>query len=227
MQDLDYSVYYGRYHEDNAAYGAAMAAHTATFLRPLLSEDRSGLALDVGCGYGFALMGLRQLGFESVEGVEVSEQQAHRARQNGFKVDVVDDTAAWVTARPNRYSTILLLDVLEHVPPADQVPLLQAIRAALVPGGRLIVQVPNASSILASRWRYNDHTHFSSFTEHSLYFVLKNADFDEIRISAEKGIGRFPKRLWRRGAIQSLRKYIVRWCWLSRLQGRNAAGAAG
>jgi hypothetical protein len=49
---------------------------------------------------------------------------------------------------------VLLLDVLEHFPNEQQIPLLAAIHRSLVPGGRLIVKTPNANSIVASRWRY-------------------------------------------------------------------------
>jgi hypothetical protein len=48
---------------------------------------------------------------------------------------------------------------------------------ALEPGGCLICQVPNASSGIASRWRYGDWTHHCSFSETSLDFVLYNAGF--------------------------------------------------
>ena len=42
--------------------------------------------------------------------------------------------------------------------------------------------VPNANSALASRWRYVCWTHCTSFTEHSLDFLLYNSGFREIEI---------------------------------------------
>jgi SAM-dependent methyltransferase len=214
MNDLDYSLYYGRFHPDSEAHTEVMAKHMVAELEPLLPLDRHGPVLDIGCGYGFAMLALRKLGFESVQGVEVSSQQADRARRNGLDVDVIDDPSKWLAQRSTNFSAVLLLDVLEHLPIGEQVPLLRSIYRCLTPGGRVIIQVPNANAILAVRWRYSDFTHCSSFTEHSLYFVLKNAGFDDIQIGAEKGIGRFPKRLWRRNARIALRKYLVRWCWL-------------
>ena len=44
--------------------------------------------------------------------------------------------------------------------------------------------------------------------------IVKNAGFDNLSISAEKGIGRFPRRIWRRENWPQIRKWIVRWCWL-------------
>ena len=78
-----------------------------------------------------------------------------------------------------------------------------------------MLTVPNANSILASRWLYNDYTHYSSFTEHSLAFVLKNACFANIWLDNAKGVGPFPKwALRKRRHWGLLRKWLVRWCWL-------------
>jgi hypothetical protein len=113
---------------------------------------------------------------------------------------------------------VLLLDVLEHVPVPQQIAFLRAIHGSLVKGGQLIVQVPNANSMLAARWRYNDFTHHSSFTEHSLYFVLKVSGFAEARAEAVKSIIRPSLRFWKREvrstAKAAWRRFLVRWFWV-------------
>jgi SAM-dependent methyltransferase len=146
--------------------------------------------------------------------LEMSAEQAQRSRNAGFEVVVTDDTIAWLKAHSGQFAFASLLDVLEHVPTGLQIEFARAIHEALQPGGKLFLTVPNANAVLSARWRYIDFTHHSSFTEHSLYFVLKNAGFDQINIDASKGLGRFPKRLWQRHARQLLRRWIVRWCWL-------------
>ena len=217
-RDLDYSIYYGRYHSDSAAHAEGMAERLKQELAPMLPEDRKGAVLDIGCGYGFALLALKKLHFENIEGVEVSAQQADRARSFGLNVDVVEDTRSWLVSRTQRFSVVMLLDVLEHVPVSEQIPLLRAIYGSLAPDGRLIVQLPNANAILSARWRYNDFTHYSSFTENSLYYVLRNAGFNDIKINVEKGLVRPSMRLWRKNVRASftilLRRYLVRWFWL-------------
>jgi SAM-dependent methyltransferase len=210
----DYSIYYSHYHDDSEAHAEAMAASLVELLKNDVPADRSAKILDVGCGYGFALRALRSLGFSALEGLESSPQQSERCRAAGFPVEVAEDSVAWLGAHAGKFDCVLLLDVIEHVPVALQIDFVRAIHQCLAPGGRLIVTTPNANAILAARWRYNDHTHHSSFTERSLHFVLKNAAFDPISIDASKGIGRFPRRLWRRSAWPMARKWIVRWCWL-------------
>ncbi|MEO7741967.1 MAG: class I SAM-dependent methyltransferase [Usitatibacter sp.] len=210
----DYSIYYSHYHDDSEAHAQAMAACLVELLNNDVPANRSARVLDVGCGYGFALRALRSLGFSALEGLESSPQQAERCRAAGFRVKVTSDSVAWLSSCEGQFDCVLLLDVIEHVPVALQIEFLRAIHGCLAPAGRLIVTTPNANAILAARWRYNDHTHHSSFTERSLHFVLKNAGFDPIAIDAPKGIGRFPRRLWRRSAWSMARKWIVRWCWL-------------
>jgi len=214
MRPIDYSIHYSRFHDDSDAHAETMAGGLRNLLASHLPGKRDSAILDVGCGYGFALRALRGLGYTALKGLEISPQQAERGRGTGFDVEIVVDTATWLHAHPSCYDCVLLLDVLEHVPMAAQIDLLHAILVALKPGGRIVLTTPNANSILASRWRYIDYTHHGSFTEHSLYFVLKNAGFESIMIDASKGIGRMPRRLWRRDMRLAWRKWFVRWCWL-------------
>lgn len=210
----DYSIHYQRFHDDSETHAMEMAEWLGIYLKDDLPEDRSLPVLDVGCGFGFALRALRASGFSDVRGIEISAQQAEIARRGGFEVPVVSDTTAYLQENRGRFGLILLLDVLEHVPVPAQMNLARALREALRPGGRLILTVPNANSPLAARWRYIDFTHYSSFTEHSLFFVLSNAGFGKIKMDNSQGIGAFPKRWWQREQRDALRKWLVRFAWL-------------
>lgn len=214
MGDIDYSIYYARFHDDSDAHAELMARMMSRVLEPHLPSDRAARVLDVGCGYGFSLRAMRTFGFADLCGVELSPQQAARCQRAGFNVEVSDDTVGWLEARPAEFDFVILLDVIEHVPVPEQIRFMKAIHTSLRPNGRVVVTTPNANAILAPRWRYNDYTHHCSFTEHSLFFVLRNAGFDRIRIDASKGIGRFPWKFWRRNSRVKLRKWLVRWCWL-------------
>lgn len=214
MSDFDYTIHYSRFHDESETHAESMAAWQRALLEPYCPKNRDLPVLDIGCGYGFAMRALQHLGFAAIEGVELSTQQARVATNAGFTVHVTEDTEKFLLARSNTYKFILLMDVLEHLPVNKQIALLRAIHGALIPSGRLFVTVPNANAILASRWRYIDFTHYSSFTEHTIQFVLRNAGFEQVRISSEKGIGRFPRRFWRKVEREKVRKWIVRWCWL-------------
>jgi len=214
MNEYNYSLHYRNWHDESPAHHKEMSAWKAEQIRPHLKLSPEARILDVGCGFGFALGGLRQLGYQNISGVEQSQQQATVCRQAGFDVDVTDDTQAWLKTRPQQFDAVLLFDVLEHVHASIQIDFLRAIHSCLRPGGIVLLTVPNANAILSARWRYIDYTHFSSFTEYSLSFVLENAGFQRPWIDNEKGIGRFPRRIWRRRNWPAMRKWFVRWCWL-------------
>jgi 2-polyprenyl-3-methyl-5-hydroxy-6-metoxy-1,4-benzoquinol methylase len=214
MNNYDYSIYYRRFHDDSQMHAETMARMMGNLLQAHLPKERSAPIIDVGCGFGFALRAMRNFGYTNLLGLEMSPEQAKMSRNAGFNVVVTDDTIAWLDTNREQFAFAALLDVLEHVPIHRQIEFTRAIHQALQPGGKLFLTVPNANSILSPRWRYNDYTHHSSFTEHSLYFVLKNAGFDQIKIDPSKGLAQFPWRLWRRHARHSLRRWIVRWCWL-------------
>jgi len=212
----DYSIHYARFHEEGREHAERMAAHILAEIEPSLPPEigRSGEVVDIGCGYGFGLLALKRLGFTHVLGLEISEQQALRARSLGLDVLVPGDVGAWLEANRARFSVALLLDVLEHIPEDRQIEFARSIYTSMGSGSRLLVQVPNASSIIASRWRYIDYTHTTSFTEHSLFYILRNAGFDRIDISAEKGLRRPSLRLWRGAARTSWKRWVIRWLWL-------------
>ena len=209
----DYSLHYARFHVDSPQHTTQTAASLAWWLNAWLPDDKAARIIDVGCGHGYAMLAAKQLGYPNISGLELSEQQAQKARLNGLVVADTDDTVRSLHESPQSYECILLLDVLEHVPVPEQIDFLRACRTALKPGGRLILTVPNASATVAPRWRYIDYTHHSSFTEHSLNFVLLNAGFESVVLEKDRSPRRFPLRVWRRSWIALFRKWLVRFFW--------------
>ncbi len=181
---FDYTHYYQRYHPDTPEHRRAMVQYCNRVLAPFLPVSKDAHVLDIGSGGGFALLALREAGFQNIEGVESDEGQANRCRKLDLHVRKIDDTIAFLESVKSDYSLVLLFDVLEHFPREQQLLMLQAIHAALKPGGRLVCTVPNANSTLAARWRYNDWTHHTSYTEISLDFLLHHAGFEQPEISA-------------------------------------------
>jgi SAM-dependent methyltransferase len=159
-----------------------MSAFYRRVLGPHLSGRKDTRVLDVGCGGGYALMALRELGYTNLAGVESDAGQVASCAAKGLGVAQVADTAAFLRSRAGSYDLLLCLDVIEHIPHGEQLPFAAALAAALAPGGTLVCSVPNANSTLAGRWRYNDWTHHGSFTEHSLDLLLHSAGFADITV---------------------------------------------
>ena len=192
---IDYTRYYLKWHSDTPEHQADTTTFYKRILGEHLPEDRTAKILDVGCGMGFALWTLHELGYSSISGVDCDVGQVASCQRKGLNVALVEDTVDFLSARPFTFHTILALDVIEHVPVNQQLAFVHAIATALLPEGKLICTVPNANSAIAERWRYNDWTHHSSFTEHSLDFLLYNGGLDEIVISEVEALVR-PRYWW-------------------------------
>lgn len=179
---MDYTRYYLKWHQDTPAHRAALATHYQRILKPYLPENPAADILDVGCGMGFAISALQDLGYQKLEGVDLDKNQVALAKKAGLPVKWTDNSLSFLKERVATKDLILCLDVLEHVPRCEQPAFASAICKALRFGGRAILSVPNANSALAPRWRYNDWTHETSFTEHSIDFLLFNSGFSKISV---------------------------------------------
>ena len=91
------------------------------------------------------------------------------------KSQVDELVKAAVTAATAEVSKTALEQKVQDL--SRQIETLRRIHTALAPGGRLIVQVPNASSIIAPRWQYQDFTHHCSFTELSFSIYVSVRSF--------------------------------------------------
>ena len=79
--DIDYSRYYRRYHDDSDRHFGEALGCAAAKLAPLLPTDRKARILEIGCGMGFALGALQQLGYADIEGVDADGGQIAAARR--------------------------------------------------------------------------------------------------------------------------------------------------
>jgi SAM-dependent methyltransferase len=142
------------------------------------------------------LRDLRAMGYEALTGFEPDPTLAGNAREMGFPVENGPSTVDFLNAHAASFDVVLLMDVLEHIPRADQIGVLTAINRALRPGTRLICSVPNAGSAIAAYWLYNDFTHVCSFTVDSLTFALEQAGFSSVRCTGPEFFPRPRYTFW-------------------------------
>ena len=148
--------------------------------RGWLPLDPQAEVLDVGCGGGQLIQVMRRLGYVNCEGVDISEQQVQKAQAAGLKVSQ-GNVLEFLRAAPGRWELILAIDILEHLLKDEAVEFLNLARAALKPGGRLVLQMPNPNGLAGMRVRYGDFTHEISMSPDCATRLLDLFDYTGIK----------------------------------------------
>jgi len=164
-------------------------------LKKYLPLSRAAFCLDLACGAGYFLYFLRQQGYKNICGVDVSPEQVKLARQVCNDVHEGDILEFLVNGR--KYDLITMFSIIEHLTRDEAILMLDAVYAALRPGGQLIMILPNADSPFAAHMRYGDVTHEVIYNKGSLSSLLKICGFVDCRAL---GTGPIP-----RGVISSIR----------------------
>ena len=137
----------------------------------------TGPLLDIGCGDGLFLYELRRLGW-TVAGLEMDAQAAVAARQYGL--DVRDGVVEAPPFPHTSFSVVRMWHVLEHVRNPQLV--LAAARRLLMPGGELILGIPNADGLyrqcFGRRWAGWDlPRHLGHFSPRTIRQLLEHEGF--------------------------------------------------
>lgn len=137
-----------------------------------------GRLLDVGCGTGAFLAAAREAGFEVV-GTELSRVAAETARGR-FGIDVrVGPFVGKQFGGGERFDVITMIHVLEHM--RDPAATLATARRLLVPGGVVVIEVPNRRAVAARlpgpgrRAIYDLPLHLHHFTPPSLRRLVEGS----------------------------------------------------
>src|SRR3954468_15453789 len=123
----NYSAHYAKFHPDDPSHRHGLKLLHRRMLEPLLPSDRKAPILDVGCGRGYVIQDLQELGYTNVSGIDQDAGQVEFARANGLPVTHATHTETFLAENRAMYATILLMDVLEHVPHDAQPGMLQSI----------------------------------------------------------------------------------------------------
>jgi 2-polyprenyl-3-methyl-5-hydroxy-6-metoxy-1,4-benzoquinol methylase len=156
--------------------------HVRFVTKALKSSGEQGLVLDVGCGGGLFLRLMRERGYRAA-GLDLSPGAASTAwRKQG--VPVVCGSLERAPFAGGSCAAVTMFHVLEHL--SDPASYLEAAHTLLKPGGRLIVQTPNAASwqffLLGEYWTGLDvPRHLIDFRACDLETLIESAGFEVIR----------------------------------------------
>ena len=128
------------YSRSTLEYGAEIPALRATYGRYLAKASRyagrKGALLEIGCGSGFFLEEALRMGYSEAMGVEPSAAAAEQAVPSvraGIRVGMMGPGLF----ENGRFDIACMFQVLDHMP--DPAALLDQVRAALRPGGLVLV----------------------------------------------------------------------------------------
>jgi 2-polyprenyl-3-methyl-5-hydroxy-6-metoxy-1,4-benzoquinol methylase len=152
------------------------------FLKQQLPLPHTGYYLDIGCGYGylvetFARIGWTARGFDPDPRVIAHAQT--RLQSTSTQAHIETGTFHTTHHTPESYQLITAFHVLEHLPnPLDA---LLSCHRWLIPGGHLLIEVPNLITHAHSFHSRFHRAHVVHFYEPTLSHTLEKLGFKNIR----------------------------------------------
>ena len=191
ITDLDYDQYW-----------RARGMHGVVDRFPIIAShlDRTETLLDIGCGEGAGLEYLQKATGVRGRGIDISPVAVEMARARGLDVDVADVMAPDYDMAED-YDTILISEVLEHLPEPERVirVVSRHVRKRLILTFPNIGYFPHRLRMLFGRfpvqwgWHPGEHLRFWTLSDYHWWLDELGFDVDEVR--ASNGI-RGLARLW-------------------------------
>lgn len=146
-----------------------------------LPKEKHAPITDLACGHGNLLYHFQTLGYNNLAGVDISTDQVKLARQIAPDVEE-NNLLDYLQEHKDSFALITGLDIIEHLTKDEVLDFLDGCYQALQPGGRLILQTPNAASPFVNVIRYGDFTHELCFEENVLGQLLKLCGFSNVEV---------------------------------------------
>ena len=174
----DYSNYFNLRSVDSNYYSSYKIPKYIVEILPL---DKNADVLDIGCGFGSFIREAKKLGYNSVKGIDISEEAIEYALKQNMDVQKAS-IKEFSEQSDKKFDFIIMSHVLEHIKKDEIIETLNLITKNLLnENGKFCLMVPNAQSNTDSYWAYEDFTHYTLFTAGSLLYVLQAAGFTNIR----------------------------------------------
>jgi SAM-dependent methyltransferase len=175
--DRDAQALYDRF-EDEFRPGDGLADVFSEYI-PDLEHLAGGTRrlIDVGCGRGDWLKVLREHEIPAL-GVDMNSEAVGRAVADGLEAIACDAIEFLRDVEPGSVGAVSAFHIVEHLPPETVIDLIDAARAALAPGGLLILETPNPSNVtVGSSAFWRDPTHLRPIESSYLAFLVQDRGF--------------------------------------------------
>ncbi len=150
-----------------------------TYFKGWFPAEKDAAIADLACGHGNLLHFFQSVGYHNLSGVDISKDQVKIAKQIVPEVQE-NNLLDYLNEHANSFDLLTGLDIIEHLKKDEVLDFLDGCYKALKPGGRLLLQTPNATSPFANIIRYGDFTHEVCFEENVLGQLLKLCGFSQV-----------------------------------------------
>ena len=137
--------------------------------------------LDLGCGRGEFLALLREAGI-GARGVDADADMVDFARGEGLEVEQTDALTYLESLADGSLGGIFCAQVVEHLPPAALLRLLELAAVKLRSGGLFVAETINPLSPLALRNYFADLTHAQPLVPETLVLLARQAGFGRVEV---------------------------------------------
>jgi 2-polyprenyl-3-methyl-5-hydroxy-6-metoxy-1,4-benzoquinol methylase len=167
------------YKSFNAYYRANYLAH--------IPQDRDAKILVISCGPGYLVDLLVKSGYRQVTGIDSDAGKVAHALKRGLTCEVAEVFPYLAQRQNGEFDCIIPEQELNHLTIEETIAFLGMCRAALRPGGKIVVYAMNgANPLVGSENLAHNIDHFYNVTEHSIGQLLQLGGFQDIKPFALK-----------------------------------------
>jgi 2-polyprenyl-3-methyl-5-hydroxy-6-metoxy-1,4-benzoquinol methylase len=143
--------------------------------------------IDIGCGYGAFVSLMKEFGYHSASGVDVSSEMINVSKklkiQDIYQADIMEFLR---NCKDESFDVVTAIDVIEHFSKQELFELLFQISRVIKKDGLFITHQPNAEGVFGNSILYGDYTHELSFTRKSIDQILQPNGFFKINSFEDK-----------------------------------------
>jgi len=141
--------------------------------------------LEVGFGSGITFLNLSEM-YEEIHGLDLNasvEQVSDLFNKKNIRTNLRNGSVLSMPYEDNFFDTVLLISILEHLKPSEQMQAFNEINRVLKPGGQVVYGVPIERTFMVFMFRllgYNIREHHFS-TEKDVFDAARNV-LREVRV---------------------------------------------
>jgi len=170
----------------DSGYKSFSAYYRSNYLSRI-PANRDARILVISCGPGYLVNLLIDCGYTNVLGIDSDAAKVEHAKRRQLPCEVAEVFPFLSRRQGGEYDCIIPEQELNHLTLDETIAFLQLCRAALRPGGRIIVYAMNgANPLVGSENLAHNIDHFYNLTEYSIGQVLQLGGFEKIQPFALK-----------------------------------------